>query len=406
MTTGSHWQRCAHERRLRVVHIVNNLNYGGLERVIHDLVRRGDPDRQELHVLALQYLGVFSEGLDAYAQLHTAPPLPKWTLLWPAPLIRQLRAIAPDVVHTHSGVWYKASLAARQAGVRAIVHTEHGRRRPDPWDMRLVDGIASRRTDVVVAVSEPLAAQLARTVVRRGTRIEVIANGVDTDRYQPRSAERTVRQELGIASEVPIIGSIGRLEHIKGYDVMVEAFAVLRRMWPADDAASGPPPVLLLCGEGAERAALERQAARSGVADAIHFLGWRNDIEALHATFDIFTLASRSEGTSIGLLEAMSAGLCPVVTDVGGNPGVLGAELRHRLVPANAPDALARAWRDALQHGEARQHDAAAARARVVPVFGVEQMVRAYDALYREVACADARGGTSGVVECASVTPQ
>ncbi|HEX6967160.1 MAG TPA: glycosyltransferase [Gemmatimonadaceae bacterium] len=364
-------------RRTRVLHVIQNLNYGGMERLLADIVRRADPERFESHVLVLQYLGRFADGLREHAQLHVAEPMSRWSMLWPASLARCIREIAPDVVHTHSGVWYKTSLAARRAGVPRLVHTEHGRQSPDPWQARTVDGLASRRTDIVVAVSEALAEQLARTVVKDSRRIRIVINGVDTDAYRPRADSGCVRRELGIAPDVPIIGSIGRLERIKGYDVMVEAFALLRAGWPGE-----PAPVLVLGGEGAERTRLEQLARERGVADAIYFLGWRDDIHELHAAFTLFTMSSRSEGTSVSLLEAMSAGLCPVVTDVGGNGAVVGDALRHRLVPPEHPAALAQAWCRALRDDAQRCADGAAARTRVERSFALETMVRAYEALY------------------------
>ncbi len=120
------------------------------------------------------------------------------------------------------------------------------------------------------------------------------------------------------------------------------------------------------------------------MADRVHFLGWRDDVQELHAAFTVFTLASRSEGTSLGLLEAMSAGLCPVVTHVGGNAATLGGTLRHRLVPAERPDALATAWLDALADHSRRETDARAARARVEEAYHLDAMVRSYEALYQD----------------------
>src|SRR5262245_53582999 len=114
-------------RKIRVLNIINNLNYDGMERMLADLVRRTDPSRLDKHVLALSYLGQFAKGLQDVATLHVADRMPRWSSLWPRRLARQIQQIAPDVVHTHSGVWYKASLAARLAGVRRLIHTEHGR---------------------------------------------------------------------------------------------------------------------------------------------------------------------------------------------------------------------------------------------------------------------------------------
>lgn len=364
-------------KRKRVLHVIQNLNYGGMERLLADIIRRVDHRRFEPHVLVLQYLGRFGEGLSEFATLHLAEPMPRWTMVWPAPLIRQITRIAPDVVHTHSGVWHKVSLAARRAGVPLLIHTEHGRQTPDPWDARFFDRLGARRTDVVVAVSAALAQQLATTVVPDRDRIRVVHNGVDTELFRPRRDSGTLRSELGLSLSVPIIGSVGRLEPIKGYDVMIEAFARLRAVREVE-----PAPVLVVAGDGSERPRLTALAETLGVRRAVYLLGWRDDIHDLHSAFTIFTMSSRSEGTSVSLLEAMSAGLCPVVTDVGGNAAVVGERLRHRLVPAEDPNELAAAWERALADSEEREADGAAARARVTQSFGVDAMVQQYERLY------------------------
>jgi glycosyltransferase involved in cell wall biosynthesis len=81
----------------------------------------------------------------------------------------------------------------------------------------------------------------------------------------------------------------------------------------------------------------------------------------------------------------MSSGVCPVVTDVGGNRAVLGPDLAHRLLPPSAPEQLAESWRDALRDAPRRISDGAKARARVVERHGVASMVAAYERLYEEV---------------------
>lgn len=364
-------------RRVRVLHLVQNLNYGGMERLIHDLARLADRDRFDVHVLVMQYVGRFGEGLDGIAEVHLAGRMEPWSLLRPAALAERIRALAPDVVHTHSGVWRKGARAARMAGVRRVVHTEHGRRHPDPLEDRWIDGWASRSTDAVAAVSRPLAAHLAARVVRGRASITVIPNGVDTDAFSPRADDGALRAELGIGPDVPLIGSVGRLESIKGYDAAVRALARLDQL-----GIDGPPPVLVIAGDGSERARLGGIAAELGIADRVRLLGWRDDLAALHGAFDLFTMSSHSEGTSVSLLEAMSAGLCPVVTDVGGNADVLGPALRHRLVPPADPAALAEAWIDALADAAARRRDGCAARARVVGHFSAQAMVHAYERLY------------------------
>jgi glycosyltransferase involved in cell wall biosynthesis len=363
--------------RLRVLHVIQNLNYGGMERLFADLVRLLDPERFESHVMYVNYLGRFGEGLERYAAIHQAVPLPRWSMLHPGPLVRQIAAIKPDVMHTHSGVWYKFSLAARQAGVPRLVHTEHGRKFPDPWLDRLIARLASRRTDVVVAVSEVLARHLRDDVVSHPDRVVLVPNGVDTELHRPRPDDGALRQELGLSAEVPVIGSIGRLEPIKGYDIMVEAFAQLRKQW-----SGGVPPVLVVGGEGSDRGHLEQLIQAHGLQGQVHLLGWRDDVDHMQSAFAFFTMTSRSEGTSVSLLEAMSAGLTPIVTNVGGNAAVLGDVLRHRLMTPGDVPAIAAGWAAALGDRAKLRADSMIARRRVEDDFSLKAMVRAYEALY------------------------
>lgn len=365
-------------KRIRVVHAVTDLLFGGLQRLVVQMAERLDADRFETHVLVYGRTGPLADGLAGHAALHRASPnQPAWSLAWPRALAAQLRALQPDVVHSHSGVWLKTARAARMAGVPLVVHTDHGRLIPDPWHVRWLDRAGSRYTDVVVAVSEPLAERLRRRVVAYPDRVRVVINGVDTDTLQPRAAPG-LRDELGLGASDLVIGSVGRLERIKGYDLMVESLACLDRLAPDRRA------FLVLVGDGAERPELEARARELGLADRIRFLGWRQDLPRLLATFDLFVLTSRSEGTSVSLLEAMSAGVCPVVTDVGGNADVLGPDLRHRLVPSEDPQAIAQGWLAALADPEARARDAGRARARAVERFSLRRMVAAYAAIYEE----------------------
>lgn len=366
--------------RTRVVHLVLDLEAGGLERVVADLVRRTDPARFELHVVAINFLGRYAQGLEDYASLHVAGPLSRWSLVWPQRLIRCLQAIEPDVVHIHSGAWYKGALAARRAGVPLVLYTDHGRRHPDPLFDRLQDRAASLWTDTVVAVSDTLSQQLEGIIAgTASSKLVTIPNGIDTESYRPRFDTGVLREQLSLSVSTPIIGSLGRIDHIKGFDVMVEAFALLNRDWTGHVA-----PVLVIAGDGPDRPELERLIDQRGLRGKAHVLGWRTDVHDLHSAFSLFTLSSRSEGTSISLLESMSAGLCPVVTNVGGNSAVLGDDLQHRLVPSERPDLLAIAWNEALCDEQRRQRDARCAQDRVCRKFSLSAMVHRYELLYAQ----------------------
>jgi len=364
-------------RSIRVLHAIQNLNYGGMERLFADIVERLDPARFESHVYVVDYLGRFGAGLERFATLHHAPRQSRFSLLRPTAMARSIASIAPDVVHTHAGVWFKVARAARMAGVPRVVHTEHGRPSPDPWLHRMVGRLAAPRTDTVVAVSDVLADYLRREIVGGSSPVVTIANGVDTVAFAPRPAFDGVRNELGIPVDAPVVGSIGRLEQIKGYDVLIRAFALLLHEWPRE-----PHPVLLIAGDGSKRPRLEALVGELGIGSQVRLPGWRDDVRDLHATFTLFAMSSRSEGTSVSLLEAMSAGLCPVVTRVGGNAAVLGPTLTHRIAPSDDPTSFCDSLRTALTDIATCQRDGETARLRVQEHFSLEAMVAAYAELY------------------------
>lgn len=368
-------------RPMRVAHVIQNLNYGGMERVLHHLASQHASAGMDIHVVVLQYLGAFAEDLHAGVTLHHVPPMPAWSLLYPRALADRLAAIAPDIVHSHSGVWLKAARAARMARVPFHVHTEHGRPLPIPIADRCLDHLASKGTSVAVAVSEPLQLALQASVVHRRCGVWMIQNGVDTDRFRPSQAGREVRQSLGLPSSAHVIGSVGRLEPVKNYGLAIEALSQLHGR-----VAGGALPHLVLVGDGQDRPLLEDKAYSAGVAPYVHMLGWRADADQIYPAFDLFTLTSRSEGTSVSLLEAMSSGVCPVVTDVGGNRAVLGEALAGQLVPDNDVAALAAAWEVALANPTHRDALAQTAMHRAREKYSLTAMVSGYSDLYASLA--------------------
>ncbi len=367
-------------RRTRVVQAIQNLDYGGMERVMADLVRELPSDRFEVHVLTMNEAGHFGRGLDAYAEMHQAAP-GRHSMLHPRRLAAQIAELAPDVVHTHSGVWFKMGRAARMARA-GTVHTDHGRPRTEPAVNRWLDRVASTWTDCTVAVSSDLEAYLRQRVVAPRARVVTIENGIDTETYRPRPERRTEhRATLGISEEATVITCVGRLEPVKRHDVMIEAFAALRTKLPSD-----VPVTLVLAGDGSWADQVAGWVAEAGLDEHVRLLGWTDDPLSVLMASDIFTLSSDSEGTSISLLEAMSTGLCPVVTDVGGNGVVLGEGLAEYVVPRRDPEAMAARWAELVTDPEQRDRVAARARQIVCDRYSVQRMVDEYASIFEQVA--------------------
>ncbi len=160
------------------------------------------------------------------------------------------------------------------------------------------------------------------------------------------------------------------------------ALRAFARLTPSQ---AGRDLLLIIAGHGSDSHRLEALALELGIAPRVKFLGWRDDADRLYGAFDLFTLTSTSEGTSISLLEAMSTGVCPIVTDVGGNRAVLGPELEGLLVPGNEEAALAAAWQRCLADSVFRKEMGQRAHQRVQAAFSLEQMVDQHVQLYREL---------------------
>lgn len=204
--------------------------------------------------------------------------------------------------------------------------------------------VALERAAQVFSVSQ----SLKNIVVEHGiapTKIEVVGNGVDADRFAPcdRAAARTA---LGLSSTAPVLISVGGLVPRKGFHRVIEQLPELRRHFPG--------LVYLVVGgasaEGDIRLELERQVSDLGLQDAVRFLGPQppERLADLLSAADVFVLATSNEGWANVFLEAMACGLPVVTTDVGGNREVICDNSLGIVVPFGDSTALAAAIKQAL----------------------------------------------------------
>jgi glycosyltransferase involved in cell wall biosynthesis len=365
---------------LRITQVVFDLDGGGLETLVGEMVSGCCAAGISNSIITLSgRLGRVGAMLRPLVeQFLTLRPVPGLSMVAPIGLAHAIRSTRPDVVHLHSGAWLKPALAARLAGVPRIVYTEHGREHDDSAFLRWLDRRAARRTTVVVAVSDRLARYLERDVGIDPKRISTIPNGVDANRFAPGPAPTALRGELGIPARARVIGSIGRLEAVKAYERLLHAFALLRRTADIEDGV-----FLVLCGDGSRREALMRQAGELGVSDTVRFVGWTDRASDFYRLFDVFALTSLSEGASVSLMEAMSSGAVPAVTNVGANAEVLGPELAEQVIGDWDAEAFARILRRTIGVDGRRDPLGAAARRRILEHYTLEGMLSAYERLYR-----------------------
>jgi len=363
---------------VRVTHVVFDLDGGGMESLIGAIVRRLAGSSIVTSVVSLSgRSGRVGTSIAPFLdQYHVVRPVRGISMIAPIGVARRIRQTRADVVHLHSGAWFKGAFAARLARTRRVIYTEHGREHDDPPLSRWLDRQAARWTDVVIPVSARLEAYLQTLGVPK-ERMETIENGVDLTFFSPGRAPEGLRHRFNLPEGARIVGSIGRLERVKGYDRLLEVFAHLKR---GEDPRH--PCYLVICGAGTQRESLVRQARDLGLEPYVRFPGWVDHPVEFYRLLDVFILTSRSEGLSLSLLEALACGVPAVVTAVGANEEVLGPTLRGQVISNDDWAAFADVVKATLASDDRRAEMGRLGRARVAARFNLDRLVERYASLY------------------------
>lgn len=376
----------------RVTYIVSGRTLGGAERQLLYLLEK--LPRHEFAPTVITVLGALSTqrrgDIDIAPSLASldVPHVALDRLRFPdfiglLTLRSALKASRPDIVQP---LGIRADIAARLLLLghpACVISSIRGPERQRPSFVCRLDGLTASLVSQYTSNSTRAAAEYGRRAGIPHDRIRTIPNGIDADAISstisPQARER-IRGEFGIASDCILYLCVANLHEAKGHDQLLQAFVRLE-----DSEAR-----LLLVGLDRTNGRICGLAEKLGIANRVIFAGPRSDVPDILAASDIFVLASRWEGLSNSLMEAMACSLPCVATSVGGTPELLDSE-SGVLVPPDDHLALSLAM-DCLAHDESRrsQMGAAAAR-RIRSHFSLEALVYATVETYRS-ASARARG--------------
>jgi sugar transferase (PEP-CTERM/EpsH1 system associated) len=361
-----------------VAHIINRLDVGGLENGLVNLINGLNPSRCRHAVICMIDYTSFRDRIrradvDVIA-LHKQPgkdPATYWRLF------RLLRELQPAIVHSRNAGTLDCIAVAWAAGVRLRVHGWHGWTSDDVrgtdrskrFLRRVIDPLVTR----YVAVSADLATWLENDLGVRRKRLQLIVNGVDTERFRPIDSPRA-----GLGGHAVTIGYVGRLDPIKNPGLIVDAVASLIA---GDDGLRHRLRVVLV-GDGSMRQDLQRQIDRHGLTGCISLPGTSDDVAREMQAMDLFVLPSLNEGISNTILEAMACGLPVVATRVGGNPELVVDGITGVLTKPGCAEDLARALHRYLSDPSQLARHGRAARQRAEELFSLSAMLRRYDNLY------------------------
>ncbi len=358
-----------------ILYLITELSVGGAQTVLYELLKNIDRNRFDPAVACLfngngktaesirqLNIPVFDAGMRHKADFEA---LRRLYLI--------IRNSHPVILHSHLfHANQTARMLGRLAGSPVIVNCEHTSAMESEWRYR-VNRLTIGLADRVVAVSASVQEFCTVHIHLPASKLVLIRNGIAIpDKTLP--TQRESRQMFNLPEEVDLIGTIGRLDPIKGYSYLLEALKQI-----------DPDACLVIVGDGPEREHLQAHACRLGIKERVFWMGSVQDIWSILPAFDLFVLPSLREGLPVTLLEAMAAGLPVVATQVGGVPEVILDGITGILLPAGNPQALAEAIQRLLTKPGLCMEMGRSGRERVRDDFSVEQMVQKTQALYEDL---------------------
>lgn len=355
---------------MRILHTESSLGWGGQEnRTINELI--GMRERgHELAVVSRPGARILERaaelGFPNYAiDMRGAIDFPAIFKL--RALIRRFQA---DIVNTHSGRDTQlAGLAARSIPRRRprIVRTRH-----------LALPITSKFSysvlpDHVVTVSQYVGRYLAEAGVP-ADKITAVPTGVDFARYDRAAVQGSLREELGLAPDALLVGTVAILRIKKGYaEVLDAARPVLERF---------PDTHFVFAGDGPQFGKLQARIADEGLGDRVHMLGLRRDVTNVLASLDVFVLPTHQEALGTAFIEAGAMGVPAVASNVDGVPEVIQDGKTGLLIPAGDGKAVADALCVLLGDAAYRRSMGEYAAEFVRRKFSRQAMAQGMEALY------------------------
>ena len=336
--------------KIKILHIITRLEFGGPPLSLLDLIARLDRGRFSLSLATGltpdRERDMIEEARKLDIEIFTVPSLVRdirimsdIKALWQ--IMRIIKRGGYHVVHCHtSKAGFIGPLAAKLAGTKIVLYSPHGTILQGYFGKLktkffvLLQRVAAFFIDQIICLSRIEIFQYLAARIGSPKKYTYIYNGIDVDALARRRVDGVaMRKKLGIGQEDFVAISVGRLVPVKGYHYLIETIRLLCR-----DIANIQ---LLLVGDGSERKTLESQAEREGLSSYIKFIGLRRDIPEILSCADVFLLSSLNEGFGLVLVEAMAMSLPIVATRVGGIPEVVEDGKTGILVAPGNPQAMA-----------------------------------------------------------------
>lgn len=366
--------------KTKAAFVVHSLNPGGTERLAADMAL-ALKDEYDIHILCLDEPGIWADPVrSAGIPVSCFYRQPGVDLRIPVLLARYAKSRNIDFFHAHQTTpWFYAGLSRLMQPKTKLVFEEHGRHYPENLNRkkrRFNRMVLQQLTNTVVAVSRDVKDRLVRYEGIDPKKIQVVYNGTRPLPPMTPKDRNALRHRFGFQENDIVAGFIGRLDPIKNLPLLLEGF---RRA-----SSQCPALKLLIVGDGPLFEDIKEKVHRLDLHKQVTLAGYQPDAGKLAPAMDIFLLVSLSEGTSMALLEAMSAGVPAIVTRVGGNPEIVVHGQTGWIIISDDSAALAASLTEAASDPQKRYTLGNNARNRFLENFTFDRMINQYKKIYME----------------------
>ena len=361
---------------LKVIHVITDMKIGGAGKWLLNFLRNYDREAisikvvvpkgsvlkaeiEMLRIPVVEIAGIGDKSLDIFSI---------------SAMLSLFKQERPQIVHTHASL--SARIAARLAGVKAIIHTKHCLDQPKTgWKKTAASILNNQFSNWVIAVSEAV----EKNLLEAGTpkqKIRMIYGAVDELKSFDGQAIREIRGSYGLSEKDIVFGMVARLAEVKGHSYLLKAAELVGQK--RSDIK------FIIAGTGPLEEKLKETAMQKGLDKTVVFTGFIKDVERIYNIIDVNMITSKSEAQCLALVEGMSLGKPMIGTAVGGVPELIIPGETGLLVPPAQSQALAEAILELGDNAELRNAMGRKAREMMLERFSASKMAEEILKLYAE----------------------
>lgn len=374
-------------KKIKIAHIITRLELGGAQQ--NTLYCCAHHDRKRYEIVLICGEGGYLDGVarkipgcKTYFLSELKHPIqPFWDKQALDRLTQVLRDEKVDLVHTHSSkAGILGRLAAKRAGVKAIVHTIHGwgfypgQFFPLKWLYRSLERWAAGFTDLLIAVGRENMETGLKAGIGRQDQYRVIHSGIDPKLYRVPPMKRARSRK---SDGRPTVLILSNFKNQKSPFAVVEVAQALVR--------SVPGALFLWAGDGPLKKKVQRSIDQKGLSENFRLLGWRDDVSNLLSACDVLLLTSIYEGLPRVVLQAMAAGKPVVATDVSGTPEAVRHGVTGYLHHPGGSKAMAESLAILLKDPDKARRMGEAGRRALKGTFLIREMLKEIEKNYQRV---------------------